>query len=119
MNERVNKDHNASPVENPELQKLWSQFKKLDEDAKAIARTKRELKVEAKTKHGFESAVFDEEYRKQKLEPDVRASREASQKDLQAALGYDLSKLIVNDYDPNQDPLEAARKQKARDKQAA
>lgn len=113
MNERASKGHNENPMANPEVQEVWANYKKLDEDAKAISATKRELRVTLKEKFGVPITAFTAEYNAQKLAPDERAARESAQGDLRVFLGYSLESLLAGEIDPNEDPIEAAKRVKA------
>lgn len=117
MNERVSKEHNEQPAVNPELQLLFTNYHKLEADNKAINESKREIRNIAKEKHGVLKSVFAHEIRMQKLDPDVRQQFEIACKDIKVAIG--IEDLLNTEYDPNQDPIEAGKKQKARDLKVA
>ena len=112
--------HNAGKV-NEALVAIFTDYRKLDEDAKAISKAKRDLRAKAKEEHNVAAANFNHEIKLQKLENDQRVMFEAGAKDLKDMLGIQLSLELLGggDDDDNEgeedegntpDPVAAARR---------
>lgn len=82
--------HNSGEV-NKALAVLFDDYAALDEQAKEIAKAKRDVRAKAKEEHGVLSSVFNHEVRLRKLDRDVRVQFEQGHNDLKGMLGYQLT----------------------------
>ncbi len=82
--------HNTGKV-NPQLQKIYEEYHELDENAKAISRGKRDLRARAKEEFGVMTAVFNHEFKLQKLDQQARVEFETGALHLKDALGIQLA----------------------------
>lgn len=95
---------------NKELKKIFKDFGDLDEDGKAIAKAKRDLRARAKEEHGILSSVFNHEVKLQKMDSDARVMFEQGHHDLKDMIGYQMALALNEDRDDEDapDPEEAA-----------
>jgi len=105
--------HNSGKI-NAALQEIFKDYSALDEDAKAIAKAKRDLRAKAKDEHNVSAANFNHEVKLQKLEHDQRVMFEHGARDLKTMLGIQLALDLDGeedelDTDDAPDPDEAAR----------
>ena len=112
----------ATGAVNEALQEIFLDYRKLDEDAKVIAKAKRDLRAKAKEEHNVAAANFNHEIRLQKLEDDQRVMFEAGARDLKDMLGIQLSLNLQEDEEADNgddtgggtpDPLQAAARASA------
>ena len=92
------KGHNRGQV-NEALQEIFSDYRKMDEDKKAISKAQRDLRAKAKDEHNVSSANFNHEVKLQKLDSDVRVMFETGAHDLKQMLGIQLSLDLASDHD--------------------
>jgi transglutaminase/protease-like cytokinesis protein 3 len=84
------KGHNSGAV-NEALQAIFSDYRKLDEDAKVISKAKRDLIAKAKDEHSVPAANFKHEVKMQKLDNAQRVMFETGVEDLKSSLGIQLA----------------------------
>lgn len=96
------KGHNSKPGINPALQKIFTDYEKLEKDQKGISKAKRDLRLQAKDSHGVSVATFQHEIRMRKLEPTIRAEFEDECDKVKSMLGYQYQ--IEFDKEENADP---------------
>lgn len=123
--EEVRKDmsgHNSgqkNPGKNPALIIIFEKTHRLIADRKQINLAIRELRADAKKTHNVSSGAFNDELRLQQLDKDVRIQREQGLRDLQHMLGtgFQLALDLAEEnaeIDPEQDPVAAGKREKAK-----
>lgn len=93
--------HNRGQV-NEALVNIFSEYARLDEDAKAISRAKRDLRAKAKEEHHVSAANFNHEIKLQKMDQAARVDFETGAQDLKDMLGIQLSLNLAHDDDEDE-----------------
>lgn len=98
--------HNSGEV-NKSLVVLFDDYAALDEQAKEIAKAKRDVRAKAKEEHGVLSSVFNHEVKLRKLDRDVRVQFEQGHNDLKGMLGYQLTLDLIAQERKDQEQQES------------
>lgn len=80
--------HNSNGEVIPGLVTLVQEYLHIEEQRKALSKSGRDVRNQAKTEFGILSSVWNEEIKKQKMDGDVRVQYESGQEDIKRALGY-------------------------------
>jgi hypothetical protein len=83
--------HNSTGLINEPLLQIFTDWEALELQKKEITKAQNQLKAKAKTEHNIPKMNFAQEIRLRKMDSEVRAHFEATQKDLQVAIGYQMA----------------------------